>query len=158
MYYSYILANCSDVLVLARIHFMYLASVVCLDLSLINHIDAHISSETRDFTSVLLILISLPFASNLGRIDSEGRVGRIHGFPEILFLSMVLPLLVFPGFIGKLGILSGSRRGNRRKTFSSGFVPTIYRSQGLDFVCSNVSGLTSSKELEIGFPHVETWL
>ena len=45
MCYPYTPANRSDVLALARTHFMYLASVDSLHPSSINHTDAHTSSE-----------------------------------------------------------------------------------------------------------------
>ena len=45
--YPYTPANRSDVLALARTHFMYLASVDSLHPSSINHTDAHTSSEVR---------------------------------------------------------------------------------------------------------------
>ena len=43
--YPYTPANRSDVLALARTHFMYLASADSLHPSSINHTDAHTSSE-----------------------------------------------------------------------------------------------------------------
>ena len=95
---------------------------------------------TRDLPWVLLLS---PFlVSDLGRVDSGGR--GISGLPGIPLASVLFLLFVLFSLIGgRLGI-GGSGRGSGGGTFTSAFIPTAYRSLGLDFVCVDVSGLVPS--------------
>ena len=113
---------------------------------------------TRDSTYVLLVLPPLSTPSDLGRVDSGGRGGGILGFPGAPFASPVL-LFVLLGFIGRLGILGGSRCGSGCGALRSlGVIPAMIfpRSLGLDLVRSGVSRLVLPETTQMSLPYVGT--
>ena len=89
---------------------------------------------------------------DFGCINSGGR--GVFGFP---LLSMLLLFFVFSSLIGTLRI-GKSGRESRDGTFTSGFIPTIHGSLGLDFMRNNVSKLIPLEDLYISLTYIETWL
>ena len=94
------------------------------------------------------------YFTDLGRVDSGGWGSRIPRILRIFFVSMLLLFLVLFELIRRLGILSW----RERRALSPGFVSTIYRSLGLDFVHNGVSRSTSLGDLLMSLLHVKTWL
>ena len=101
--------------------------------------------------------ILLSPATDFCPIDSNGRVWKIFGFPKVPLVLMLLLYLILFGLIGRLRILSGSRRRRGDGTLSSEFVLAIHRSLGLDFVRDSLSRSTPLEDLYISFSYVGTW-
>ena len=70
---------------------------------------------------------------------------------------MLLFLFVLSNLIGRLKI-GGSGRESGGGILTSGFVPAIYCSLGLDFVCDGVSRSIPLEDLYISLTYVGTWL
>ena len=87
--------------------------------------------------------------TDLRFVDSDGRSRIPFGF-------MLFHFLVLPGFIGRLGILGGSRHGS----LSLRFIPVMifHYSLSLDLVCGSVGWSISLGDLLIGFLYVRTRL
>ena len=99
----------------------------------------------QDLTYVLLLCSMF---TNFRFVDSGGR-GRV------LIDFLLLLLLFFPGLIGRLKILGGSRY--RRLSF--GFVPaiTFHCSLGLDLVCVGMDRSIPLGDLLVGLLYIKTW-
>ena len=105
-----------------------------------------IAVETRDLTFVLLPF-SL-FVSNLGHVDSSGRGSRV---PGISLVFILLFLLIFSGFIRRLGLLG--RSGGLKNL---GVIPAIQCRLHLDLVDGDMGRSIPSKTIQISFLHVKT--
>ena len=100
----------------------------------------------HDLTYVFLLLFPFFLVSDLGRIVSGGRDGRIP------LVFMMLLLFVFLGLFGRLGF-----RDRNEGLGSLNILPAVYRFLCLNFMRGGVSGLTSLEDLYISFSHIETW-
>ena len=98
---------------------------------------------TRDLIYVLLCSV----VTDLRFVNSGG-------WGEIPLGFVLLLLLVFPGLIGRPGILGRSGYGS----LSLRFVPAIifHHSLGLDFVCGSVGRSISSGDLLVSFSYIKT--
>ena len=112
---------------------------------------------TRDSTYVLFVLPPLSTPTDLGRVDSGGWDDGILGFSGIPLASPVL-LLILLGFIGRLGILGGSRCGSGCGAFRSlGVILPIHRPLRLDLMGGGMGRSILSETAQISLLHVGTW-
>ena len=115
--------------------------------TLICVVSQFVTVVTCDLISIPLLLFFSFLVSDLSRIDSGGRDGRI---PLVL---MLLLLFVFPSLIGRFGLQDRSR-GLR----SFDVLPAVHRSLSFNFVRGDVSGSTSLEDLYISLSHVKIQL